>query len=418
MRSPRAVPLLVAIAAASAGPTAAQGLPHAGEGGLWVEVDGDELVAHWIVTPPDTALLRVLEGDRVLREFRVPPTERAEARFPAGRRPVLLRYGSTADGTRLHETLVDPAPPARAPTLLPAMDSIFIVGDVHGEFERLRRLLRQARLVDTSDRWAGGGRHLFFLGDLVDRGADVMRTLWFVYRLEREAAEAGGGVHVVLGNHEIMAFAGDDRYVAPEDALLAQRHGVPHGRLLHPRRSVLGRWLASKPAMLRVGRVLLAHGGVTRAQLGYGLESFDDSLATFTGEELLTRWFDSTYAAPVDSAAFARRLELLWGEQSVFWHRGYIETDTLAEELDEVLDHFAADILVVGHTPVDTIQARYGGAVIAAHPRRPAEELLLLVRTEGAFEWRRVGGKDDAGGDRRPPLRRVSPSPRPRAPPL
>ena len=48
---------------------------------------------------------------------------------------------------------------------------------------------------------------MVFLGDLFDRGNDVVRTLWFIYRLEREARKQGGAIHVVLGNHEIMTFS-------------------------------------------------------------------------------------------------------------------------------------------------------------------------------------------------------------------
>ena len=42
-------------------------------------------------------------------------------------------------------------------------------------------------------------------------------SLELVMRLEREAAAAGGALHVALGNHELMTLLGDWRYVAPAD---------------------------------------------------------------------------------------------------------------------------------------------------------------------------------------------------------
>ena len=51
------------------------------------------------------------------------------------------------------------------------------------------------------------------LGDVFDRGPNHLEILWLLYQLEAEAARAGGGVHLVLGNHEAMVLNGDLRYL-------------------------------------------------------------------------------------------------------------------------------------------------------------------------------------------------------------
>ena len=43
------------------------------------------------------------------------------------------------------------------------------------------------------------------------------KVLDLLMRLESEARAAGGAVHVVLGNHEVMNIAGDLRYVSTEE---------------------------------------------------------------------------------------------------------------------------------------------------------------------------------------------------------
>ena len=48
----------------------------------------------------------------------------------------------------------------------------------------------------------------------LDRGADSRRVMDLLMRLEQEAARAGGRVHLLLGNHEVMNLIGDLRYVA------------------------------------------------------------------------------------------------------------------------------------------------------------------------------------------------------------
>jgi hypothetical protein len=70
-----------------------------------------------------------------------------------------------------------------------------IVGDVHGELEPLRNLVR--RLGYRDDGSHPEGRRLIFVGDLVDRGPDSPG----VVRLVRDWIEAGNA-QAVVGNHE------------------------------------------------------------------------------------------------------------------------------------------------------------------------------------------------------------------------
>jgi hypothetical protein len=363
-----------------------------GEYGLWVEVGTEQLEVHWITARVDSGLVRLRVGGREESEAATPPSLAHHAALPwRGEAEVELEYGSATDMSDVHRTTVALRPPRRQGTVFPAVDSLFVVADVHGEYDRLRHLLSNAGLVDGEGRWSGGHRQLVFLGDLVDRGPDATRTLWFVYGLERQARAAGGRVLVLLGNHEVMAMTGDLRYTAPKEQRIAAAYGVPYARLLDPDSSVLGRWLASKPVLLRMGKVLLVHGGATPAYLGYSLPALDDSLASYVHEELFTRWSDTTFVPPLDSASYARRYDLFWGERSPLWARGYLQTDTLGATLERTLDGFGARLMVVGHTPMQTMEVRYGGKLIAAHPRLPAQEMLLLVRGRGGFQRYRYG---------------------------
>lgn len=79
-----------------------------------------------------------------------------------------------------------------------------IVGDVHSELVALQALLAE---VGYDDRGLHSeGRHLVFLGDLVDRGPDSPR----VVPLVRDLVEAGRA-SVVLGNHELNLLRGEHK---------------------------------------------------------------------------------------------------------------------------------------------------------------------------------------------------------------
>ncbi len=91
------------------------------------------------------------------------------------------------------------------------------VGDVHGAFDELVTILEESELVDEELRWIGGASHLVMLGDIADRGPRPRDCYDLVIRLQEEADDAGGRLHFLLGNHEIMNLVGDLRYVADED---------------------------------------------------------------------------------------------------------------------------------------------------------------------------------------------------------
>ncbi|MFQ5633075.1 MAG: metallophosphoesterase, partial [bacterium] len=260
-------------------------------------------------------------------------------------------------------------------------DSIFVVGDVHGRFDELAQLLQNARVVDQDLRWRGGKKHLIMLGDLFDRGHDVTRLLWFLYRLEHEARRQKGYVHLVLGNHEIMTMANDLRYLSGKENLIAANYGTTYDRLFDVKVSLLGKWLGSKPAIIKIDKVLFAHGGVAPNYAHYAIDAYNDSVFTFLREPVFHDLVaDSAVVARYDSVYYENRLRFFFGSLSPFWFRGYVQTDTLGAFLDGVLDRYDANLHVVAHTPVPTITALYDGKLIAVDLHNAATEMLLLVK--------------------------------------
>lgn len=96
------------------------------------------------------------------------------------------------------------------------VDRVIAIGDVHGARDALVEALRESGVISTTEKWSAGRAHLVLMGDLVNRGPDSRGVVELVMQLQADAAAAGGYVHVVLGNHEVMNLVSDLRYVSKE----------------------------------------------------------------------------------------------------------------------------------------------------------------------------------------------------------
>ena len=82
------------------------------------------------------------------------------------------------------------------------MSGYDIIGDVHGEGEKLVGLLDRLGYVKTKGIYRHPDRQAIFVGDLIDRGKQHVDVLKIVRRM-REA----GAAHLIMGNHEFNAIA-------------------------------------------------------------------------------------------------------------------------------------------------------------------------------------------------------------------
>ena len=138
---------------------------------------------------------------------------------------------------------------------------VVAVGDVHGAAGAFTAILTRAGLIDDQQRWIGGRDILVQTGDVTDRGSGTRDALDLLMALEAQAAKAGGRVHAVLGNHEVMNLTGNMRDATPEIAAsfggeLAMRQAFgPGGRY--------GRWLRDRAAIVTVDDTIFLHAGIS-----------------------------------------------------------------------------------------------------------------------------------------------------------
>jgi hypothetical protein len=80
--------------------------------------------------------------------------------------------------------------------------SFDVIGDVHGQFDKLVGLLKHLGYRDADGAWRHPDRTVIFVGDLIDRGPKQLATI----ELVRAMVDAGAA-QCVMGNHEFNAIA-------------------------------------------------------------------------------------------------------------------------------------------------------------------------------------------------------------------
>ena len=77
-----------------------------------------------------------------------------------------------------------------------------IIGDIHGQADKLDALLTRLGYNRSGGAWRHSERRVIFVGDFVDRGPDQLRTV----DTARRMVDAGSAL-AVMGNHELNAIA-------------------------------------------------------------------------------------------------------------------------------------------------------------------------------------------------------------------
>ncbi|KAJ0606270.1 putative calcineurin-like phosphoesterase domain, ApaH type [Helianthus annuus] len=271
----------------------------------------------------------------------------------------------------------EPSPPPLQ-TTFPTPHRLIAIGDLHGDLNKSKQSLRLAGLIDSTDRWSGGSTTLVQVGDVLDRGGQELKILYFLEKLKCQAAMAGGNIITMNGNHEIMNVDGDFRYVTPSglhefknwaywfsvgnrmkslcdgleldkdlyDGVPFSFPGVKHEYVdgfrariaaLRPNGPIARRFLSKNLTVVVVGENVFVHGGMLPRHVVYGLERINEEVRD---------WISGVKERVASS--------LVRGRNSLVWLR--IFSNEVVKDCDcGTLEHVLSTIpgarrMIMGHT--------------------------------------------------------------------
>lgn len=293
------------------------------------------------------------------------------------------------------------------------VEKIIAVGDIHGDYDNFVKILKEAGLIDDTLKWMGGKTHFVQTGDILDRGDYSKDVFDLIKRLEIEAAEAGGRVHMLLGNHEEMNITGivfrQPGYVSPiqfasflpddfrrkkedefrkqlqktsevgtnsDPSLLESYFETKWKRVMEDdnkeefRRLYVntfnreyGRWILEHNTVVKINDIIFSHGGISEKYSTWPLQKINDVLH----EELNA--YRLAYKRGIEPRI---RRQILYMPDSPLWNRDFALKDekSYGPVVDRILKNLDAKHMIIAHTPP-------GSPVI---PENERDEIILRTR--------------------------------------
>ena len=247
-----------------------------------------------------------------------------------------------------------------------AASRVVAIGDIHADMPALRRAFQAAGATDGKDNWIGGTLTVVQLGDLIGRSDDEREVLDFIFAVQRKAAERGGAVHALIGNHEVMGARVDNQAVGPNpfpawETVTGLRRDDPRLRHLPPEERARGaalmpggpyaRRIAAFPAVIKIRDTVFAHGGVPPRWAKYGIDRINQEVRD---------WLMGLSPEPQSSLGVDDGDRVMWTRQ----FSQAVDADD-CRDLAESLRILAARRMIVAHTVHEQITSRCDGQVWA-----------------------------------------------------
>jgi hypothetical protein len=136
-----------------------------------------------------------------------------------------------------------------------------IIGDIHGEAETLKKLLKSLGYTDSEFGYSHPEKKAVFVGDFVDRGPKIFETLRIVKKMV-----TAGNAYAVLGNHELNVLA---FYTKDDDGQFLREHNLKNKtqikntyeefKLNKEQRKKYLKWLRTLPVFLELDGFRVVH---------------------------------------------------------------------------------------------------------------------------------------------------------------
>ncbi len=234
---------------------------------------------------------------------------------------------------------------------------IVAIGDTHGNYDGLVKILLHAGIIDEGLRWICRDTTLVQIGDIFGRGHQGKFCCNLLMNLQKQADEFNNKVVVILGNHEAMITHNYLKYITFSEMYnftsTLHFNDEPEDKFksaLAPEAKI-GRWVRNLPAAMVINDFIFVHGGLEPRWVDDGLDALN--LRCKSDMYDTRNYCDFSANSPIVS------------DEGPLWNRTLLAGPACAEEkIDDTLAALSAKTMIVGHTPSSLIENSEGGAFV------------------------------------------------------
>jgi len=258
------------------------------------------------------------------------------------------------------------------PNILPEVERIIVIGDIHGDIDILYKCLELAKLIDGDKNWIGGETVVVQVGDQIDScrfdginscndinnyklkdNANDINILYFMTNLHKKALAVGGAIYSLMGNHELMNVMGDMNYVSYNNRKQFNNYKMDNGNIIQdgtiarqllfsPGNKISNFLACTRKIALIIGNNLFVHAGIVPQMIKkYKIEDINNLLTLF----LLNELEEPDIFHDV----------LMSGKYSPLWTREFgnskMDSNKCNELMNPITEVYNVGRIIVGHTP-------------------------------------------------------------------
>jgi hypothetical protein len=230
-------------------------------------------------------------------------------------------------------------------------DKIVIIGDIHGDLKRLKKILIDAKIINNNIEWIADPPNTIVvqLGDQIDslnRKDDIenweilkdIEVLYFTNNLNDIARSKGGLFISLIGNHELMNVMGNFSYVADNSSFnLREEYFKPNG--------TLSDILSKRPIVVKIGPLIFCHAGIKKEHITI-MDKYNKPLSYIN--DIWKQYIKTNKIKIEDKEIFDK---LLLSQNGILWTRSFDDDN----EIDSILEKLNCKYMFVGHNTVDNI---------------------------------------------------------------
>lgn len=233
----------------------------------------------------------------------------------------------------------------------PSANRIIIIGDVHGDLKRFKKILIEAKIINNDLEWIAADPNTIVvqLGDQIDSLNRIdnlkdwekikdIEMINFTHHLDIIAKTKGGAVISLIGNHELMNVLGNFSYVSKlSNFETRQNFFKPSGVLSH--------MLSKRPIIIKIGDLCFCHAGLTKFHMDTLINNNKDVSYI---NNIWKRFILNGKVNLEDHDIFNK---ILLGQDGILWCRNLDNEETVSE----ILNKIGCTYMFIGHTTVNNI---------------------------------------------------------------